>query len=116
MNRILITLAAAMLLPLATLAQQAPAPTAAQIANGQLAYTTAGCYLCHGTVGQGGAGPKLTPQPFPVEALTAFVRVSPGSMPPYPAHMLSDADLRDIHAFLVSRPASPPASQIPLLK
>jgi hypothetical protein len=36
-------------------------------------------------------------------------------MPPYSAKAVSDADLADIYAFLLSRPQSEPAKSIPLL-
>src|SRR5262249_38956115 len=37
----------------------------------------AGCWQCHGTVGQGGAaGPKLAPDPLPFDALSSFVRTT----------------------------------------
>ncbi len=112
MNVIKLALASvAVAAPLAAIAQ-APAT----LAEGQRAYMAAGCYLCHGTIGQGGSGPKLAPKPYPAEALLAFVRGSPRSMPPYDAQLLPERDLRGIHLFLSSIEASPPVEQIPLLK
>jgi hypothetical protein len=37
-------------------------------------------------------------------------------MPPYTAKVVPDADLEHIHAYLMSRPAAPAPSSIPLLK
>ena len=36
---------------------------AGDAAKGKVAYVKNGCYQCHGTVGQGGAGAKLAPKP-----------------------------------------------------
>lgn len=92
-----------------------PAATAADDAN-KRAYMVAGCYQCHGTVGQGGVGPRLAPQPMPLAALTAFLRHSARSMPAYDAKILPDEDVKRIFDYLSSIPASPPADQIPQLK
>jgi ubiquinol-cytochrome c reductase cytochrome c subunit len=75
-------------------------PSAESIAAGKLAYMKAGCYQCHGTVGHGGVGPKLAPAPMPLEAMTAFVRYTSRNMPAYGPELLSDADLKNIHAYL----------------
>ena len=86
------------------------------VEEGKRVYMSAGCYQCHGTIGQGGVGPRLAPKPFPVEALNAFVRGSSRSMPPYEVRVLSEGDLLLIHAYLSSIEASPPIDQIPQLK
>ncbi len=98
-------------------------PAAAVLAQGtpilddnQRAYMAAGCYQCHGTVGQGGVGPRLAPKPMPYEALSAFVRHASRNMPPYPPEVVSDADLHRIHAYLSAIAASPPADRIPQLR
>ena len=83
---------------------------------------SAGCYTCHGTVGQGGAGARLAPKPRAQAAFVAYVRSGrrgwsvAGGMPAYPPKMLSDAALLDIYAYLTSIPAPRPAAEIPLLK
>ena len=42
------------------------AALAASAENGKQAFMRAGCWQCHGTMGQGGAtGPKLAPDPLP---------------------------------------------------
>ncbi|HUK04916.1 MAG TPA: cytochrome c [Burkholderiales bacterium] len=75
-----------------------------------------GCRQCHGYVGQGGiTGPRLAPNPMPLEAMSVFVRNTRGAMPPYQKAILSDADLADIHAYLSSLPKGPDAKSIPLL-
>ena len=82
----------------------------------------AGCYTCHGTVGQGGAGARLAPQPRAPAAFMAYVRTGrrgwsvAGGMPAYPVNMLSDAALTDIYAYLLSIPMPRPAADNPLLK
>ena len=103
-------LAAALLLSNAAAAE----PSAA---NGRLLFMKVGCYQCHGTQGQGGAaGPRIAPDPVPFDGLAAFVRMSSGEMPPYPASLLSDSDLADIYAYLQSIPRPPAVADIPLLK
>lgn len=88
----------------------------ASVEKGQRLFVKVGCYECHGYQGQGGvAGPRLAPRPIVLAALIAYVRHPTGQMPPYTAKVLSDADLADIHAFLSSIPAPPPAKSIPLL-
>jgi mono/diheme cytochrome c family protein len=77
------------------------------------------CYTCHGTVGQGGdrgAGPKLHANPFPFAAFVQQVRKPRQAMPPYTAKHVSDQDLADIYAYLLSIKPSPPAKDISLLR
>ena len=84
--------------------------------KGRVAYVKHGCWQCHGFAGQGGvAGPKLAPNPMPLEALTVFLRNSNGAMPPYQKAILSDADVADIHAYLQGLPKAPDYKSIPLL-
>lgn len=90
---------------------------AADVKNGRKIYDAVGCYQCHGHAGQGGsAGPKLAPEPLPLEALRDFIRNTDKQMPPYPASILSDAEVADIHAYLASIPTPPKASSLPLLR
>jgi mono/diheme cytochrome c family protein len=116
-SRSLILLGAA-----AVLVAGAPA-RAADVARGYRLYTTVGCSLCHGTVGQGGgAAPRLAPNPMPYDALRDFVRnplnngPSYARMPVYPHKILPDADVADIHAYLQSIPPAKTVAQIPLLR
>jgi ubiquinol-cytochrome c reductase cytochrome c subunit len=99
-----------------------PSAHAGSAARGNVAFMSAGCYTCHGTVGQGGAGARLAPKPRAAAAFMAYVRSGrrgwsvAGGMPAYPAGVLSDAALDDIYAYLSSIPLPPSASEIPLLR
>lgn len=104
-NPIIAVAAALILMGTAGAAQSAPA--AADAARGKTVFTTVGCSSCHGTVGQGGVGPHLAPDPLPVEAIEGYIRNPAGSMPPYVASVLSDADIADIAAYLRTIPALP---------
>jgi len=87
-------------------------PAQAQVAlpgdavNGKRVYMADGCYQCHGTVGQGSrpTGPHLAPNPLPYEAFAGQVRRPVNAMPPYTSVVLSEQDLADIYAYLVSIP------------
>jgi ubiquinol-cytochrome c reductase cytochrome c subunit len=74
-----------------------------------------GCYLCHGTVGQGGVGPAIGVNVLPYVAISNYVRAPSGQMPPFSTRVLSDADLHDIYAYLVSLPKPAAPDSIPLL-
>ena len=41
------------------------AASAASPEHGKAVYMKMGCWQCHGTVGQGGAGPRIAPDPIP---------------------------------------------------
>ena len=93
-----------------------PPAEAASADKGKVAYVKHGCWQCHGFVGQGAVtGPKLAPNPMPLPALSAFVRFTNGAMPPYQKAILSDEDLADIHAWLLTLPKAPDYKSIPLL-
>jgi mono/diheme cytochrome c family protein len=82
--------------------------------HGRQLYLSVNCYLCHGTVGQGGAGPTLAPpRLMPQSAFSAYVRHPNGHMPPYTDAVLSDSNLAAIYSYLESLP--PPPSQLPKL-
>ncbi len=87
--------------------------------RGYKAYMKYQCYTCHGTHGQGGergAGPKLTPNPFPWAGFEFQVRTPRQDMPAYRKPHLSDQELADIYAYVRSIKPSPAAGAIPLLK
>jgi mono/diheme cytochrome c family protein len=89
---------------------------AASAEKGKTAYTQHGCWQCHGTEGQGAVtGPKLAPDPMPIETFTNFVRTSNRAMPPYPEAVLSNDELADIHAYLQTIPKPADYKGIPLL-
>ena len=82
--------------------------------KGKQLFVKNGCWQCHGFVGQGGiTGPALAPNVMPLEAMNNFVRNSNRSMPPYTEAILSNTDLAEIHAYLVSIPK--PAEPNPIL-
>src|SRR5262249_2079798 len=86
-------------------------------ANGHALFVKVGCYQCHGYQGQGGgAGPRIPPDPLPLDGLAALVRTTSGQMPPATTMLLSDSDLADIYAYLQSIPRPPKLADVPLLK
>jgi ubiquinol-cytochrome c reductase cytochrome c subunit len=95
----------------------ASAASAADAQRGQKVFMAIGCNHCHGTQAQGmNTGPRLAPNPMPLEALINFVRTSDRTqMPAYSAKMISDADLADVHAYLASIKKPPDAKDLPLL-
>jgi ubiquinol-cytochrome c reductase cytochrome c subunit len=83
--------------------------------NGKRLYMTNGCYECHGTVAQGGTGPRLAPPAVPMATINAFARKGGQGMPPYSAKVMSDAELVDVRAYLMTIPAPPALNSIPIL-
>ncbi|HSE89835.1 MAG TPA: cytochrome c [Candidatus Binatia bacterium] len=97
-------------------AQEPPPPGSAE--RGYQTYMKYMCYTCHGTVGQGadrGAGPKLAPGLSPYPAFALQVRMPRLDMPPYRQQFLSDQDIADIYAYLLTIKPSAAAKDIPLL-
>ncbi len=90
---------------------------AGDAAKGKQAFMKYGCWQCHGTMGQGSpiTGPKLAPDPLPLEAMSTFIRTSRRTMPPYKVEVLPNSDLEDIHAYLSSVPKPVDYKTIPLL-
>jgi len=94
----------------------AQSPASGDVERGRKIFVSHGCYQCHGTQGQGSnAGSRLAPDPIPLQALVLLVRQPRARMPPYSPRILSDQDLRDIHAYLTSIPKARPVAEIPLL-
>ena len=87
---------------------------------GAALFTKANCNTCHGTAGQGGAGPRIAPNPLPTAAFVAIVHNGTpgwslvGGMPAFSSY-LSDEDIANIRAYLASIPAPPPVKDLPLL-
>lgn len=80
-----------------------PAPSPQTVATGAALYQRIGCAACHGGVGQGGsAGPALAATRLPFAAFDHQVRDPVNAMPPYTRKVLSEADLRAIHAYLTT--------------
>jgi ubiquinol-cytochrome c reductase cytochrome c subunit len=86
--------------------------------NGKRIFTKDGCYQCHGREGQGSnmSGPRIAPNPVPLDVLLRYVRKPTGEMPPYTAKVISDQELTDIYAYLQSRPPAATAKASALLK
>ena len=127
-----------LLIALAAVAVSTPvwAADAGNAENGKRLYMRDGCYECHGTtgLGAGATGAKLAPHPIPVEAMIAQLRHSRQAipqnaetetsnakqdirqaMPEYSAKVISDAEIADIHAFLMTIPDGPQVKDIPVL-
>ena len=135
-NRIPIALAATVLLTAAVTAQAPPtakpvvAPTSPVTGNavaGKKLYYDYSCYSCHGFNGETGARPFVPNWPANLateRSFTAYLRgranVSPvqpsTAMPNYAAETLSDAQARDIYAFIRSfKSNQPPVEKIPAM-
>jgi mono/diheme cytochrome c family protein len=98
-----------------TRALNALSPPAGNAENGKKIFSAYGCYQCHGYAGQGGAGARLAPRPIPFEGFSRYVRRPLDQMPPYTSKVVSDQELADIYAFLLTIPAPPAANSIPML-
>jgi mono/diheme cytochrome c family protein len=85
------------------------------VEKGHALFIKQNCFRCHGTEGQGTAGPRLTPNPPPTDTLIKYVRHPAGAMPAYCEKCVSDEELTDIRAYLASIPPPPPLKDIPLL-
>lgn len=101
-------------------ARTPPAPSAqgvpkGDMENGRKIYSSYGCYQCHGYAAQGGAGPRLAPRPTAFTAFARYTRRPTGQMPPYTAKVVSDQELADIYAFLLTIPPPPALDTIPIL-
>jgi ubiquinol-cytochrome c reductase cytochrome c subunit len=94
---------------------QSEKPASGQVQQGQALWEKNGCYLCHGTVGQGGFGPAVAVDLVPYAALSIYVRNPTGDMPPFSEKILSDADLKDIYAYLSALPEPKSPDSTPLL-
>ena len=95
-------------------AMMAQQPSGSDAVHGKQIFIKQGCFRCHGTDGQGGAGRRLTPNPLATPAFIQYVRKPAGQMPPYTTQ-LTDAELADVRAYLATIPPPPPLKDIPLL-
>jgi mono/diheme cytochrome c family protein len=88
-----------------------------QAPSGRDVYVNKGCHYCHGYEGQGAlpTGPRLAPEPLPMDVFSNIVRRPPNVMPAYPEEVLSDEDLEQIHEYLESIPEPPDVTSIPAL-
>lgn len=85
------------------------------VEKGKALFLKQNCFRCHGTQGQGAAGPRLAPNTPSAEVLIKYVRKPAGAMPAYCVTCVSDAELSDIRAYLASIPPPPAVKDIPLL-
>ena len=101
--------------PAAPHASNAPAPRG-NAENAKKIFTAYGCYQCHNDDAHGGgAGPRLAPRPIPFPAFIKEIREPRAEMVPYTAKVVTDQELADIYAFLLTIPAPPARNTIPLL-
>jgi mono/diheme cytochrome c family protein len=88
----------------------------ASAANGQRLFVKDACYFCHGYAGQGGRdGARIAATTLSAQALIRYLRRPFGSMPAFTAKVISDQDVMDIQAYLLSLSAAKRAKDIPLL-
>ena len=110
--------AALLLLAAAAVLAQEKAP-AGSAERGYQAYMKFQCYTCHGTLGQGaerGTGPKLAPNPVSYATFARELRAPRQDMPAYRKPFVSDQEIADMYAYLVSIKPSPAPKDIPLLE
>ena len=88
---------------------------------GRRLYAQTGCSGCHGLAGQGGFGPMTGPRlgaradDLSIEAFLYLIRNPANAMPPYSEKVLSDAQARDIHAYLLTSFEPGKIEDIPML-
>jgi mono/diheme cytochrome c family protein len=100
----------------ATLPPGQPAAPVSDVENGKTIYTAYGCYQCHNYAAHGGgAGPRLAPRPIPLKAFTDYVRKPTADMPPYTERVVTNKEIADIYAYLLTIPAPPSVGSIPIL-
>jgi len=104
-------------LALLAVATSANAADRATVERGQKNFREFGCWKCHGTVGQGsGSGLKLAPDVLPTDAIITFLRTTTGPMPRYGEQVISDEQIKDIHAYLEAQPRPQSPDNIPALR
>jgi cytochrome c551/c552 len=69
-------------------------------AAGERLFIEKGCLGCHGASGRGGVGPDLAHTTLSFEAFLSQVRSPRGTMPAFPAEIVSEAEARAIHAYV----------------
>ena len=102
-------------------------PVTGNAVTGKKLYYDHACYSCHGFNGETGARPFVPNWPANLateRSFTAFLRgranvapVQPStSMPNYPVESVSDAQAKDIYAYIRSfKSAQPPVEKIPVM-
>jgi mono/diheme cytochrome c family protein len=100
------------------LSAERPAPQPADAGDplrGKDLYFKVGCYECHASEAQGSpvTAPKLGPDALPFVAFNLFVRQPRVQMPAYGPKVLTDADIKDIYAYVSSRARPTVPSKVP---
>jgi ubiquinol-cytochrome c reductase cytochrome c subunit len=94
-----------------------PPPPAGNAENGKKIYASYGCFQCHNYAANGGAaGPRLAPRPLAYREFARYVRKPTDQMPPYTAKVVTDKELADIYAFLLTIPPASTPSSMTILK
>ena len=97
-----------------TKAAKTAGASAAEVDSGKRAFTSAGCFACHGAQGQGTKlAPQIAPPPLELPALIDYVRQPSGTMPAVSTTTVSDQQLSDIYAFLKSVAPASQAGEAP---
>jgi hydroxylamine dehydrogenase len=76
--------------------------------TGERLFIARGCLGCHGASGRGGVGPVLAGTRLTSNAFLHQLRTPRGQMPMFPPVLVSDAEAREIFAYLQNVPAAPP--------
>jgi ubiquinol-cytochrome c reductase cytochrome c subunit len=90
-------------------------PQGDDVERGRADFVEVGCYQCHGYQGQGGAAPRLAPDPIALENFVRIVRRPPNVMPAYSPAVVSEDQLERMHTYLQSIPQPPDVSSLPIL-
>ena len=109
---------AALLILVVSVAQAQDKAPAGSAERGHQAYMKYQCYTCHGTIGQGadrGTGPRLAPNPMSWASFADQVRKPRQDMPAYRKQFVSDQEVADMYAYLLTTKPSPAVKDIPLL-
>jgi len=110
-----VTVAVALLIPLAATAQSQSAPSG-NVDNGKRLFLKDGCWECHGYAGQGGRdGARIGATSLTLQGVIRYVRKPTGSMPAFTDRLITDQEMTDIYAYLKSLPPVKAAKDIPLL-
>ena len=95
-------------------AEKSAGASSAKVDGGKRAFTSAGCFACHGAQGQGTKlAPQIAPPPLELPALIGYVRQPSGTMPAVSAATVSDQQLSEIYAFLRSVAPGSQAAEAP---
>ncbi len=77
------------------------------LTQGEALYRETGCVLCHGLKAKGGIGPSLAGTEYEFITFLISVRTPSELMPPYLEDQVTDQEIRDILAYLLSLEADP---------